>query len=45
MNWAEFIMKHRIISNCVLGENFKRNLKVVKFSEAFPSKAEHKHTA
>lgn len=45
MNWAEFIMKHQIISNRVLGEYFKRNLKVVRLSEAFPSKAEHKHTA
>lgn len=43
MNRAEFIMKRQIISNRVFGEYFKRNLKVVRFSEAFPSKAENKH--
>lgn len=43
MNRAEFIMKRQIISNRVLGEFFKHNLKVVQFSEAFPSKGENKH--
>lgn len=43
MNRAEFIMKRQIISNRVFGEYFKHNLKVVWFSEAFPSKVENKH--
>lgn len=38
MNWTEFIMKHQIISNCFLGEYFKRDLKVVRFSELFLQK-------
>lgn len=44
MNRAEFIMKRQIINNSVFGEYFKHNLKVVRFSEAFPSKAENKHS-
>lgn len=38
-------MKQPMISNCFSGELFKRNLKVLQFSDAFPSKAEHKYGA